>query len=501
MFGLVAAVAGGAALIVAVLSLLSYERVTVGANVVVNRGGPIDASNSPTVVRNPRHPHNLVVVHRTDRPGFSAGLQWSNDSGRSWQRSALPLPVEVPPCAGSIGGERCPFAPDVAFGPDGALYVLYVNLEGSGNIPANLWLATSADGGRSLSPPARVAGRLTFQPRLVVDPAGTVHITWLQANDVGLLRLVGSPNPVVAVHSSDRGKTFSSPARVSDPHRERVGAATPVVDSRGELVVLYQDFKGDRRDFENLEGPVWPEPFALVVSRSSDGGRTFSPGVELESGVVPTRRFLVFLPEFPSVAAGPGGTLYVAWTDGRNGDEDILLRRSSDGGRTWAMPVRVNRNRRDGTSQYLPRVDVAPDGRVDVVFLDRRRDRQDVMTDAFVASSHDGARSFENVRISSTSFDSRVGPAIGPQFGVDFGSRLGLASATAAPTVAVWTDTRFGTQDTGRQDILAARIEVADEESPVARLLVAGTLVLGVATLIRSRLAARRAAGGPATDS
>ncbi|MDP9387612.1 MAG: glycoside hydrolase, partial [Actinomycetota bacterium] len=496
VLGVVAVVAGVGASAGAVLSLVDDERTRVGGNVFVNPGGAIDARNSPTVARNPRRPRNLVVAYRLDRPGFSAALEWSDDGGATWQPSILPLPETVPTCSGSIGADRCPFAPDVAFGPDGTLYVLYVNLEGRGNAPANLWLATSSDGGRSLSPPVRVAGGLTFQARLAVDPAGTVHVTWLQANEVGLLRLVGFPNHVVAARSTDGGKTFSSPIPVSDPHRERVGAASPVIDSEGELVVLYQDFKDDRRDFENLEGPPWTEPFALVVTRSSDGGKAFSRGVELESGVVPTRRFLVFLPEFPSLAAGPRGALYVAWADGRNGDEDVFLRRSSDGGRSWAPAVRVNDNRRkDGTTQYLPRVDVAEDGRVDVVFLDRRRDPDDVMTDGFLAFSHDGGRSFDNVRISSTAFDSRVGPSAGPQYGVDFGSRLGLASSSERPTAAAWTDTRLGSEASGRQDVVVAQVDVEGETPALARVpVVAGLLVLALAALLGWRRAGGRVA-------
>ncbi|MDP9386747.1 MAG: glycoside hydrolase [Actinomycetota bacterium] len=504
LFGLALAVAGLGVLIGAFVVLPAGSPVDVAANVFVNHGGPIDASNSPTVARNPRRPDNLVVVYRVDRPGFSARLEWSEDAGATWERSALPLPDAAAPCAAAVDDQGCPFAPDVAFAPDGTLYVSYVNLEGRGNVPTNLWLATSRDGGRSISPPVRVAGRLTFQPRVAVDPAGTVHLTWLQANEVGVLRFVGLPNPVVAVHSTDGGKRFSAPVTVSDAHRERVGAATPVVDSRGELVVLYQDFKDDRRDFENLEGPAWSEPFALVVARSSDGGKTFSRGVELESGVVPTRRFVVFLPEFPSLAAGPQGELYVAWADGRNGDEDVFLRRSSDGGRTWAGAVRVNDNpRKDGTTQYLPRLDVTPDGRVDVLFLDRRADRADVMTEAFLGISHDGGRSFDNLRVSSTSFDSRVGPSIGPQFGVDFGSRLGLASSSAAKTVGVWTDTRLGTEATGRQDVVAALVGVAEERGRLAPLAGAAALLLALAGLRlwwRRRRPWRPPSGAPEQD-
>jgi hypothetical protein len=446
----------------------------VGRNVVVNRPGLIDANNSPSVARNPRRPDNVVVAHRVDRPNFSALLHWSLDGGATWQPSPLPLPP---------GRDRA-FAPDVAFGPDGSLYVAYVNLEGPGNVPDNLWLSRSANGGRSLSEPLRVAGRLTFQPRLAVGRGNRVHLSWLQADDVGLLKLTGRPSPVVVATSTDGGRTFSAPVRASDPERERVGAATPVVDSAGELVVLYQDFKRDRRDFENLEGPPWEEPFALVVTRSSDGAHSFSRGIELDSDVLPTRRFLVFLPEFPSLAAGPDQQLYVTWADGRYGDEDVFLRRSEDGGRTWRSPVRVNDNRlEDGTSQYLPKVSVSPDGRVDVVFLDRRRDPRNVMTDAFLAYSEDGSGQFRNLRISSASFDSRVGPSAAPQFEVDLGSRLGLDSEDEE-SLAAWTDTRFGDETTGRQDVAAATVTLPEETPALGRWpVVAVAVLLGLLAL------------------
>ena len=474
-FAFLAVVFTAVALVGVALRIVADPHASVGKNVLVNKPGIVEAHNSPSLARDPRAPETVVATHRIDRPNFSAALNRSTNGGRTWQTTALPLPP---------GSDR-PFAPDAAFGPDGTLYVTYVNLEGSGNVPANLWLARSSDGGRSLSRPVRIAGRLAFQSRVVVDRAGTVHVTWLQAPDVALFRLVGAPSPIVAAQSTDGGRTFSRPVQVSDPNRVRVGAASPVVDSHGRLVVLYEDFKNDRRDFENLPGPPPSQPFALVVTRPV-GARGFSQGVELENRVVSARRFLVFLPEFPSLAAGPDDTLYVAWSDGRSGDEDVFLRRSDDGGGTWSPARRVNDNpRRDGTSQYLPRVGVSPDGRVDVVFLDRRRDRKNVMTDATLASSRDDGASFQNTRLSSRSFDSRVGASPAPQFPVDFGSRLGLVSRDGR-SLAAWTDTRLGSADTGRQDIFAASYDVPRSAVVLARAgVIAALLVLaGLSALI-----------------
>ena len=472
-----AGVLAALAVLAAVLTLTSEDTdVQVGQNVFVNPDGPIDANNSPTVARNPTNPSNVVVAHRVDLPGFSASLQTSFDGGRGWQTTALPLPPD----------KDRPFASDVAFADDGTLYVSYVNLQGPGNRPDNLWVARSDDGGRSLSAPVLVAGALTFQARIAVDHDGVLHVTWLKVADVAPYAIVAYPSPIVAVHSTDGGKTFSQPVEVSDPERRRVAAASPTVDSEGNLVVLYQDFKDDSRDFQNLDGPPWDEPFALVVSVSQDGGKTFSPGVEVDSDVLPLRRFLVFLPEFPGVAAGPDRSLYVTWADGRNGDLDVFIRRSGDGGASWGPPVRVNDNRvKDGTDQYMPRVDVAPNGRVDVIFYDRRGDPSNVRQDAYLGTSTDQGARFTNIRVSSDSFDSRIGFSPNAKLEADLGSRLGITSSDDV-AVAAWTDTRLGSEDTARQDIAAAPIEFNEADPPalasgpvVVALLLAAAACLG----------------------
>jgi len=472
----VAAALLGAAAVATAASSVAARSEAVGTNVFVSPGGPIeanliDADNSPSVARDPVRPRTIVVTHRVDRPRFSAKLQRSTDGGRHFSETELPLPP---------GLDR-PYAPSAAFGPDGTLYVLYANLTGAGNDPENLWLARSTDGGRTLAQPVRVAAGLSFQGRLAVGP-GTLYVTWLQARAVGTLALTELA-PVVLARSADGGLSWSEPVRVSDARRARVGAATPTIDGEGHLVVLYEDFKDDARDFQFLDGPAWDNPFALVVARSDDGGATFAE-VEAEAEVVPARRFLVFLPEFPAVAAADSH-LYIAWADARRGDLDVWLRRSDDGGRTWSEPRRVNDNPiGDGTDQYLPALAVAPDGRIDVAFYDRRRDPTNSRNDTELASSSDRGRSFTARRLSSTSFDAGIGARADARLPVDLGSRLGLASSVDG-AFAAWTDTRFGTVDTGRQDIVGASVHRVMEPSVRLLLVAAGLVVLGALALAR----------------
>ncbi|MEX0657830.1 MAG: sialidase family protein, partial [Egibacteraceae bacterium] len=385
---------------------------------------------------------------------------------------------------------------------DGTLYVAYVNLMGRGNVPDNLWLARSEDGGATLSEPVRVAGERVFQTRVVVDPDGVVHLTYMQADDIGVWALA-SPPTLVATRSEDGGETFSDPVPFSDPARPRVAAATPVIDADGDLVVLYQDFKDNVRDFQNLEGPAWEGTSALVLTRSTDGGRTFSPGVEIDDEVVVGQRFIVFLPEFPSITAAPDGTLYVAWADARAGSRDVLLRRSVDGGDSWSAPVRVHDHPADDeTAQYLPRVAATDDGRVAVLYVDQD-DTDGAMATTRVAVSADGAAPFETRQLSSRAFDATIGPrpqAAHVEPGV--GARLGLA-AWDGSLIAVWTDTRIGEDrpELVRQDIAATRVRLPDPPAeaditaaPWSLVLIAAAAValLALVLVVRRRRAGRR---------
>ena len=481
---IVAAVAGLAVLIGVALAMTSGGgSPEPQGNLLVNREGMIDVSNSPTVAYNPAREGNVVVTYRKDRPGYDALISYSFNGGDSWEQSILPLPQGITGCTASQGAP-CPFAPDIAFAPDGTLYVVYVNLVGNGNRPDNLWISTSTDGGRTLSLPTKIAGPLTFQQRVTVDPKGPVYVTWLQAAEVGFLRFAEPPPRIVTARSDDGGKTFAAPVPVSDQQRPRVLAPSPVIDRDGQLVVMYQDMKGNRRDYEYQEGPAAELPVALVLTRSTDGGRTFAPGVEIEGDMLLTRRFLPFLPEIPQLAISPAGKMYATWADGRDGDDDVFLRSSSDGGQTWSPARKVNDNGADGTDQFLPKVAVGPGERVSVVFLDGRNDPgKKEMLDAYLATSTDGGESFENVRLTIKSFDGEnIGPTFGDLYGIDFGTRLGLASGDGK-LYASWVDTSAGTPATGRQDVNFAVVDVPSGGNRGAVLAGAGIVVLLAAGL------------------
>ena len=414
--------------------------------------GDISAFNSPTLVHNPVQPANLAVASRIDTPFFSCALNVSLDGGRHWTQTPVPAPK---------GEEAKCYAPDLAFSADGTLYLAFVTLKGRGNVPHAEWISSSRDGGRTLSPPVRVLGPLAFQVRLAADPARPrrLYMTWLQGSSVGTLRFTSPGNPIEAARSDDGGATWSRPVRVSSTARPRVVAPSPVVGPKGELYVLYLDLGADDLDYFGEHGgrggPPYSGRFTLVLARSLNGGSTWGESV-VDDHVVPTQRFIVFLPAFPSVAVDRSGRIYAAIQDGRLGDPDVSLWSLAPGATRWQGPKRVNDTMpRDGTAQYLPKTSVAPNGRLDVLYYDRRADPSNVMNEVSLQSSFDHGRTFTpHVTLSSRAFDSRIG--FGAKEGLpDLGSRLGLTSSNHS-ALGVWTDTREGTPATQKQDLAEA---------------------------------------------
>ena len=486
------------------------------APVNLGAGDPADISahNSPALVRSPVQPDNLAVTSRIDTPFFSCALHVSSDGGATWSQIPIPAPS---------GEEAKCYAPDLAFAADGTLHLSFVTLRGSGNVPNAVWLSNSKDGGRTLSEPVKVTGPLAFQVRLAADPVDPedLYMTWLQAEDVGTLKFTETGNPIQVARSDDGGVSWSDPVRVSAPSRERVIAPSPAVGPDTELYVLYLDIGDDRLDYagahEGMGGPPYRGTFRLVLARSRDGGATWAES-EIKTPVSPIQRFLVFLPAFPSVAVDDSGRVYAAYHDDRLGDADVWLWTLEPEASDWRGPTRVNDTpRRDETWQYLPKISVSPDGRLDVVYYDRRADAENVnsevslqsfseadksltpvlrssgdpfeqptvaiapdgrlkaayddrradtrnvMNHVSLQSSFDEGRSFTPaLRLSDRPFDSRIG--FGAKEGLpDLGSRLGLLSTDQA-ALAVWTDTRAGTPETQKQDLAKAVAAITKPE-------------------------------------
>lgn len=434
------------------------------------------SNNSPVILSDPTDPRFVVLANRLDAPEFSCALHVSGDAGRGWV-PAVPVP-ELP-----AGADTC-YAPEVAFDGQGVLYYLFVGLSGAGNEPMGVFLTTSTDRARTFSLPRQVLGPQNYGVRMAIDQSfgrkGRLHLAWLHAtSDPPLGGFGPPPNPILAAYSDDSGATFSAPVQVNDPAHGRVVAPALALGPGHAVHVGYFDLKDDVRDYQGLEGPTWEGTWSLLVSSSSDGGDHFGPGQIVDDSVVPSERVMLIFTMPPPSLVAHGNGLCVAWTDARHGDPDAFLRCSDDGRDAWEGPVRLNDDPLgSGHRQYLPRLSVASNGRLDAIFYDRRIDPQNIRNDVYYTFSVDGGRRFtRNVKLTQESSDSRIGQqylTVSAQGQYEFGSRLGLLSQPSG-AIAVWSDTRHSLPPprSPGQDLFAAQVRL----SATTGLLFGGRLV------------------------
>jgi hypothetical protein len=116
--------------------------------------------------------------------------------------------------------------------------------------------------------------------------------------------------------------------------------ATPIVDKvTGTLYVTAEKIAVND---PNCTGA--PATFSESIFKSTDGGKTFGPGVKIADVTPATPDGLLFLGpgryartiEFPSIAIR-GSTIHVAWNDGAQGHSHIRLATSTNGGSTWSV--------------------------------------------------------------------------------------------------------------------------------------------------------------------
>lgn len=429
------------------------------------------AHNSPMLVADPSDRRFVAMAGRQDHPGFGCELDLSGDGGQTW---APANPVKRLPS----GAEEC-YGSEAAFDRSGRLYFLFVGLHTSGHTPMGAFLTSSTNRGRTFTEPRKILDGNAFAVRMAIDTSmgskGRIHVVWLQAtSDPGLGSLPSPPNPIFSAYSDNGGKSFSPRTQVSDPQRRFVVAPALALGPNHTVHVLYYDLGDDARDYHGLEGPPWEGTWSLVASSSRDGGRRFDPGSTVDDAIVPTERVLLIFTMPPAtIGADAHGSVFVAWDDARSGDPDIMLRRSGDAGHTWAASVRLNDDAMaNGRWQYLPHLSVAPNGRVDVIFYDRRNDPANVHNDVYYTSSADGGRTFSsNIKLNRLSSNPRSGIRYLLAYAgtrVEFGVRLAITSWDDA-ALAAWTDSRYTIEsdisvNSGptEHDVYAARINIAN---------------------------------------
>jgi hypothetical protein len=88
---------------------------------------------------------------------------------------------------------------------------------------------------------------------------------------------------------------------------------------------------------------------------------------------------------------------------------DVMFARSTDGGVTWSPPVRVNDDTSDTAWQWFGTMAVAPNGRIDVIWLDTRDDPGGLNSSLYYSYSIDAGMTWAKNERLSEAFDPHVG--------------------------------------------------------------------------------------------
>ncbi|MFA8451034.1 MAG: GEVED domain-containing protein [Bacteroidales bacterium] len=255
-------------------------------------------------------------------------------------------------------------------------------------------------------------------------------------------------NQVEIVRSEDGGETWTDPTVIS--RDVKAGVVCQGVNIKtgpnGEVYVVYAIYD----NFPAAEN-------AIGLSRSFDGGKTWEPAVRIIENIKGIRKHPNFMKEmrvnsFPSMAVdvskGPNkGNIYVSWTNigepgiNEDGETDAYVIISSDKGKTWSEPKRINQDPKgNGSIQYFPWMCCDPvTGVVSCVFYDDRN-VGGVQTEVFCANSLDGGKTWEDFKVSDVAFTPQPIPKMSSKY---MGDYLAIASydGMVYPT---WTDNRIG---------------------------------------------------------
>jgi hypothetical protein len=384
----------------------------------------------------------VVAAWRDFRTGVNPplrriGYSYSTDGGETWSVSTL-TPQIIP-------GAPLSSDPVVAVDTSGNFYIITVSLnESSGN--GELWAFKSTDQGVTFNQVYEMASGSWFEDKewaaTDLNPsspfANTIYCSWTRFS---------FGTDILLIRSTDEGITWNMPVQVSD--QGGVQGSFPAVGPNGELYVVWLGYNGSGQ---------------ILFDKSTDGGTTFG-----------TDKVISNSPNawFPHLAVdlsgGPSnGYIYAAWDDERNGDADVFMSYSSNGGDTWSSEIRINNDPiGNGKLQFWPSIAISELGEIAILYYDTRNTPNNNIIEAYIARSTDGGLNFTNELLSSAPSPTNI-----PNGDVRFGDYINI-DFYGGKAVPVWTDERAGGVD---MDIYTA---IVDQLVPVELTSFSGRIVDG----------------------
>jgi hypothetical protein len=394
---------------------------------------------------------STVVVTFNDSAEFTQfptfmGYSRSSDGGASFTDLGKVPPFVITPLQVN-GGD-----PAIVADRAGNFYTAHLTSVTTATRPAGftsvIGINKSTDGGMTWGPtvypatPGVKIGSTQDKELIAVDNSGGpcdgyVYVSWTSFG--GTTIAPDSPNPpIVFSRSTDGGATFSVPIKIS-PFAYSNQGSEPVVAPGGDVYVAWFRISGP------APAPGEPAlPPAIMLAKSTNCGVSFGPAVEVTQltpigfGGAPVNarmRANFRTNSYPRIDVNPrNGEVYIVYNANPDGPDgaDIFFTRSTDGGTTWSVPTRVNRDSGDN-DQLFPDIAVNVNGALEVAWYDQRLDPENFRMDIYHARSTDGGRSFgPNQRVTQTSSLPAVGydPVVNSNYMGDYIDLKAITTAT-----------------------------------------------------------------------
>ncbi|MGO9644629.1 MAG: sialidase family protein [Candidatus Bathyarchaeia archaeon] len=313
----------------------------------------------------------------------------SNDGGVTWgQHLVTGFDCSQPNFSDSVGT----YDPSIAIDRSGNLYAAVLPVF-RGHFP--LYVVKSTDSGSTWG--IANDGKPVFEPQpnevsskgwIAIDNFknsahyGMVYLVWI-AFLIGT-KLVGS---IMISKSTDEGESFSQPIRISPITSVNVSFVNPIlaIGPDGTLYVSYASMAVLPSVESNV--PDFGQREEYVV-KSTDGGLTFTPPIEVTSTMNHGFNNAPFrTSQFQSFAVNPrNGHLLLAveqvtrvnyevtngnYTEALAERTDITIYESTDSGQAWTAPLTVNDDPPSQNENALqPVIAASPNGLVAVAFYD-----------------------------------------------------------------------------------------------------------------------------------
>lgn len=236
--------------------------------------------------------------------------------------------------------------------------------------------------------------------QIAISPAGDIFVLYTQQVPSPLLEK-GRGIPRL-VRSDNGGRSFSAPANIAthDAAKTSVEMTDLTIAPDGSLFVAWLDHRNEIARAE-LPEDLRPkdvryldedDPTVQVrLSRSLDGGETFSPSMLVADGASERSRV--------ALATAADGTVIAAWRTKLNqfkgsydAVRDVEIASSHDGGRSWSDPKKVHNDRfkAGDCPQITVGLDTDGTGRVHIAWYTGNS----INPGIYYAVSENGGRSF-----------------------------------------------------------------------------------------------------------